>query len=190
MAQASEAAVKLDVKEQLIRGALKMIAEEGPTDVSVRRLAESASRTTMCIYTKFGNRRGLLAATYERAAGSLLDRLDACAQDGFDAVVDAYRAAADEAPGVYTMLFEQPLDGLELDPAWRAGLLEQVTERLAQQIPQVTRQASANMSTAMTVWATMHGLIAHRFAAPGVETHEAWCRRYNLAVRAIASVAE
>jgi len=71
-----------DVREQLVRGALELIASEGTVDLSVRRLARAGGRSTMCVYSKFGSRRSLLEAVYERAAAQFLDQLDRASDSG------------------------------------------------------------------------------------------------------------
>lgn len=150
---------ELDIREQLIRGSLRLISNEGPVDLTVRRLALAGSRTTMCIYTKFSSRQGLLLAVYERAGQELLDRLDA-ASGGVAELAEEYRAAATDDSGLYALLFEQPLAGLDLDPVLRARLIGQVTSRIASALVRDGADTSAAPSTADALWATMHGLVA------------------------------
>lgn len=148
-----------DVREQLVRGGMSLVAEEGPADLSVRRLAKAADRTTMCIYTKFGNRGGLIGAIYERAAQELLDALDA-APPGFPALATAYRRHVDAAPGAYALLFEQPLESVDLDRSVRSDLIAAVVHRIAERFD--LADAGHRDLAARTLWSTMHGLTTLR----------------------------
>lgn len=172
-----------DVREQLIRGAIRLISDEGPSDLSVRRLAQAADRTTMCIYTKFAHRRGLLSAVYERTARTLLDRLDAAAGEGVAALADEYRQAADEAPGLYALLFEQPLSALELPSDVRSELVADVTGRIAGELGYNPDRARG---VATLTWATMHGLIVHRRSNLGPESEREWTERYRAGIAAVS----
>ncbi|KGM00862.1 TetR/AcrR family transcriptional regulator, partial [Cellulomonas cellasea] len=113
----------LDVREQLIRGALALITDEGPVDLSVRRLAKAADRTTMCVYTKFTNRQGLLEAVYQRAGEELLAHLEPHVRDGALATADAYVARARLDAGRYALLLGQPLAALGIPDAARVRLV-------------------------------------------------------------------
>ena len=59
---------ELFVRERLNRGAISLIEREGCSSLGVRRLAQASDRTTMCVYTKFGSRGGLLTAVFERVS--------------------------------------------------------------------------------------------------------------------------
>lgn len=155
-----------DVREQLIQGALRLISAEGPADLSVRRLAQAGSRSTMCVYTKFTSRQGLLQAVYERAAEELLTRL--ATTDGTAGLAAAYREAAEAAPGLYSFLFEHAMAALELPTSLRATLIDDVCEL-------IRRAADSDADSATALWATMHGLVAlQQSAAPT----KSWPKRY------------
>lgn len=156
-----------DVREQLIEGALRLISTEGPADLSVRRLAQAGSRSTMCVYTKFTSRQGLLQAVYERAAGELLAEL--AATDGTAALAAAYREAAAAAPGLYSFLFEHAMAALELPTTLRATLIDDVCEL-------IRRADDADPDSATALWATMHGLVALQQSAAAPTT--SWPKRY------------
>ena len=102
------------VRERLIRGSIALIEQEGSSSLGVRRLAQAADRSSMCVYSKFGSRGGLLAAVYERVASRLLS----AATSG-----ESYRDWAHANPRLYALLFDHPLDALDVDPAARRDLL-------------------------------------------------------------------
>ena len=142
------------VREQLVRGTLKLITDEGPSDLSVRRLAQASDRTTMCIYTKFSSRRGLLDAAYARAADELVERLARAATAAEFAEI--YRQVVLDQPGVYEFLFEQPLPALGLPTSVRRDLVGRVIAVLAGTISGPDDQD--HHDTARATWATLHGL--------------------------------
>ena len=115
----TEADDSLFVRERLIRGSIAMIEQEGSSSLGVRRLAQAADRSSMCVYSKFGSRGGLLAAVYERVASQLLTAATS---------TEAYRDWARANPQLYGLLFDHPLDALDVDPAARRDLLAALVE--------------------------------------------------------------
>jgi len=106
------------VRERLIRGGIALIAEEGCSSLGVRRLAQASDRTTMCVYSKFGSRGGLLAAVYVRVADGLVAILESAVTAG-----DAYRDWARANAQLYILLFDQPLDALDVADTARRDLI-------------------------------------------------------------------
>lgn len=129
----------LFVREQLIRGGLGLIDADGTEALSVRRLAQAADRTTMCVYTKFGGRSGLLMAIFDRAARELLGSLG-------DSPADDLRAWGSAHPERYRFLFEVDPRQLGVDPSLRASLLDDVLTRLGGPDPE-------------SAWTSAHGEI-------------------------------
>lgn len=172
----------LDVREQLVRGALALVTEEGPVDLSVRRLARAADRTTMCVYTKFTNRQGLLAAVYERAADELLAHLDPHVRDGALAVGEAYLARGTQDPGRYALLLASPLATLGVPEDVRARLVADLAALLARALEADGTPPAEAARVAPSLWAALHGLVtlhevdpAH--AGPTVSQHLALLAR-------------
>src|SRR5258708_5752122 len=52
--------------ERFVESGLRVLREYGPAELTVRRVAEVASASTMGIYTRFGGRAGMLEAIYRR----------------------------------------------------------------------------------------------------------------------------
>jgi len=140
------------ISEQLITGALRLITDEGPGDLSVRRLAQAGNRSTMCVYTKFGSRQGLLAAVYDRAAAEFLAVLRAAPRE-LTALAETYRAEAARSPGMYAFLFEQYPASLGLSSAPRASLIGEACAL-------ITAAARVGRDEATSTWATLHGLVS------------------------------
>lgn len=107
------------VRERLIRGSITLIEQEGSSALGVRRLAQAADRSSMCVYSHFRSRGGLLTAVYERVASQLL----AAVTDGH-----SYRDWARANPQLYALLFDHPLDALDVDPAARSAVVAKLVE--------------------------------------------------------------
>lgn len=137
------------VRERLIQGALSLIAREGCGSLGVRRLAQAAERSSMCVYTSFGSRSGLLTAAYERVSRELITATAAGARS--DEVSSAYQRWARENPRLYAFLFDHPLDTLDVDPALRRKLLDDLLDILG------TDHGGAQVDAE---WASLHGAIS------------------------------
>lgn len=137
------------VAERLIRSTVALIADEGCRSLGVRRLAQAADRSSMCIYTKFGSRSGLLTAVYERVSSDLLAAL---ALPGDRTTGQKYEDWALKHPQLYGFLFDEPLDALDLDATTRIRLLRDVLALLE----------SGHGVDAAEEWASRHGAISYQ----------------------------
>lgn len=112
------------VSERLIAGTLALIAQEGPRDLSVRRLAEASGRSTMCVYTYFKGRIPLLESAHRTAAADILATLD-----GASSPVAALREFAASKPALLLWLLSA--DGMTDLDTQRAEFARALIERLA-----------------------------------------------------------
>ena len=55
------------VRAELIEAAIRLLADQGTEALVLRRVASAAHVSTMCVYSRFGDKVGLLNAVY--AAG-------------------------------------------------------------------------------------------------------------------------
>ncbi|GAB3234921.1 hypothetical protein GCM10027447_32460 [Glycomyces halotolerans] len=137
------------VAQQLLAGGRDLIGREGAADLSVRRLVEAAGRSTMCVYTHFGNRRRLLAEIYRSCRDDLLAGLRAARTA--PELEGRYRDYAAANPRHFQYLFTADLDHLGLDPALRLGLIEAVADLVAD------RAGLSDRGEAIEVWLRVHG---------------------------------
>jgi AcrR family transcriptional regulator len=110
-----------DLTRRLVDEAGRLVAEQGPSGLSLRRLAERAGTSTMTVYTRFGNKQGLLAAMhregFRRLGAALADALEE--EDPAAALSEAgraYRRSALAAPALYGLMFGPPVEGFEPSP--------------------------------------------------------------------------
>ena len=101
---------------RLVDEAGRLLADRGPAGLSLRRLAESAGTSTMAVYTRFGNKQGLLAAMHREGFRRLGAALAVALEDEDPAAAlvaagRAYRTAALAAPPLYALMFGPPVEG-------------------------------------------------------------------------------
>ena len=138
------------VAELLVSGGRDLIAREGSGDLSVRRLVEAAGRSTMCVYTYFGNRKRLLAEIYRSCADDLVATL---ASAGSPAELsERYRDYAAGHARHFQYLFADDLEGIGLDPKLRLDLIDSVLD-------QAGERWDATRSEALARWLVLHGTV-------------------------------
>ena len=169
-----EAASAVDpdpLTRRLVDEAGRLLAERGPAGLSLRRLAEAAGTSTMTVYTRFGNKQGLLAAMhregFRRLGAALAEALGE--DDPLEALLAtgrAYRRAALAAPTLYGLMFGPPVEGFEPSPedeAAAAATYEPLVEA-------VRRCCAAGVVTgdpervARHLWTVTHGAVSLELA--------------------------
>lgn len=153
-----------DLRDQFIKAALQVAAEHGPAGLTVRRVAEAAGSSTMGVYSRFGNRTGLLQALYERAFDMLRDAFAAVSVTG-EALTDvrglalAYRTFALQSPSRYAFMFERAVTDFDPGPDLRARALQNTFGVLAAATAPAAPADTANRN-AYLLWTTMHGMVS------------------------------
>lgn len=159
---AAETAEHQELRERLVVAALRVAAEHGLGELTVRRMAEAAGTSTMSVYSRFGGRAGVLEALYRRAFAMLCDALEEVPRSHahlLDLAL-AYRAFALASPPRYAFMFDRPLADFEPGEQLRsetlqgsfAPLVAAVREASGGAIPAATR-------TAYCLWCVMHGMV-------------------------------
>ncbi|MEU6247629.1 TetR/AcrR family transcriptional regulator [Glycomyces sp. NPDC047010] len=138
------------VAEQLVLGGRALISSEGTADLSVRRLVEAAGRSTMCVYSHFGNRKRLLAEVYRSCADDLTAAL-AGARDAIGLERD-YTAYARKEPRHFLYLFAVDLETFGLDQSLRLDLIDTVLDRAAAHL-------EGDRHDALAWWLRLHGAV-------------------------------
>lgn len=115
-----------ELRGRLLDVAVKLLANEGPESLAMRRIAGEAGCSPTVIYTMFGNREGLAEALYLEGFERIRKHLEAVPprHDPFDyltALSPAYRAACLAQPDYYSLMFERAIPGFE--PSERARTL-------------------------------------------------------------------
>jgi AcrR family transcriptional regulator len=153
----------------LVEAAARLIASEGSSALTLRRLAREVGTSTMAVYTHFGSmeevRRQVRREGFARLAAHLAD-----VEDTRDPVFDlvllgwAYYANAAANPHLYRVMFmEQPIDAE--DAAVGLGTFDRLV-RGVQRCIDAGRFLSADAADLATqLWAFNHGLVTLQLVA-------------------------
>jgi AcrR family transcriptional regulator len=153
------------MRTALLERAGRLLRDEGPESLSLRRLAAEADTTTRAVYSVFGGKDGLLSAMY-RQMGDTLTRLHEAVPQQEDVARElqllclAYRESVRRHPTLYPMLFGG-VPGFapkaEDEHHARRGLMRvfAVLERGIEK--RLFRSRSAE-DMAYELWALVHGL--------------------------------
>jgi AcrR family transcriptional regulator len=157
-----------DLREALIKAALELIAEKGPTGFTFAEAARSAGVSSAAPYRHFRDRESLLADVARRGFDHFAAELEQAWNDGlpdpltaFENVGKAYLAFARREPAYYSAMFEAGLPR-DRDPALvEAGdrafaVLHKASDALAAKLPKEGRPPALMMS--LHVWALAHGI--------------------------------
>lgn len=158
------------VRARLLEAASQALAKNGPSGVSLRSVATSASTTTAAVYTLFGSREALLDAVVTegfRRFGEHLEavpRTDDPSADLF-ALGLAYRTSALAEPHFYRAMFDIPAgparDALA-EPTFQR--LQAAVTRLAGAAGEPDGDAATITDIAIGLWGMVHGMVSLELA--------------------------
>jgi AcrR family transcriptional regulator len=157
-----------NLREALVQGALRLIAEKGPAGFTIADAARLAGVSPAAPYRHFRDREELMADVARRGFEHFAARLAAAWNGGkpdptqaFERLGRAYLAFAREEPAFYAAMFEAgvPLGGtpelrLAADNAFE--ILRSAAETLGATLPKEKRPPSLMM--ALHIWALSHGI--------------------------------
>ncbi|MQM25998.1 TetR/AcrR family transcriptional regulator [Glycomyces albidus] len=112
------------LRRDLIDAGGRLLAAEGPSALSTRRVAQETGTSTTAVYSLFGDKAGLVREMFlegfERLAAAF-DAVPRTADPVADllALGDAYRANARDNPHLYELMFGRPVP--EFRPDAEAG---------------------------------------------------------------------
>ena len=167
-----------EVRTALIETAARLLAKEGPTALSTRRLANELGTSTMAVYTHFGGMDELHQAVRQEGFQRLMDYLQSVPRTR-DPVADlsalgwAYCFNAVVNPHLYRAIFlEAPAD--EGDSVGRPTF-EQLITTIDRCIEAGRFAAADPESLAIQLWTAAHGMIcavlAHTLSIEQITEH-------------------
>lgn len=172
------------LRRALLDTASRLLAEEGPRALTMRRIAGEAGCSTTVIYTAFGGKDGLADALYregfERLGRRMADAADSVEPPGdpmatATALAIAYRAHALEDRNYYGVMFQQAIPGFQPSPETLAiadGTLSLLTDAVREAIAAGVMAPVDPEMAAQVLWAAAHGVVslelAGHFADPDV----------------------
>lgn len=187
-----------DVRERLLRAAHDLLATEGPTALTVRRIAAEAGMSTMNLYSRFGGKDGVVEQLFVDGFTRLGEAMDEVASTDdpmaeLEACGVAYRRFALENPTYYAIMFEGVVADFEPSPEAMAAA-EATLRRLANSLHRAMQTgllAPADpLQTAAVVWATCHGVMSlelREMGPPGIDWPAAYRRALHALIAGLAA---
>ena len=155
------------VGDRVQRVADELLAAEGPTALSLRRIAEGADTSTQAVYTRFGGKPGLADALYRSGYARLAEELASIGTvddpiDRIRALGAAYRRVALSNPGHYELMtgrpiaeYEPPVESRRFAASTLQPLIDAIAEACAAGLLEGEPRALAER-----FWAAGHGRIS------------------------------
>ncbi len=157
-----------DVRRRLLEEAARILGEEGPSALSVRRLATGAGTSTMAVYTYFGAMSAVVDAVATEGFRRLIDHVDAVATtadplDDLRRMAVAYRDNALENRHLYGVMFGAVhvggLGGRGPDPAVSHAAFAQLVDGVARAMAAGALRDGDAGAVAAQFWSALHGYV-------------------------------
>jgi len=157
-------------RRAVLEVAARLLSEEGPAGLTLRRVGAEAGGSTQLVYTLFGGKPGLAAALYVEGFGRLAAAMDAGLAAGppvgdperLVAVGRAYCDFAVAEPSFFSVMFAGDVAGHVPDAATRArcraSTLGRVVATVEECVAAGTLVSDAPEALAHCCWASAHGL--------------------------------
>lgn len=188
---------KEDLRRLLLEHAGRLLLQDGPEGLSLRKLASEAGTSTMAVYTLFGNKEALRIALFEEGFDRLADTHDATPRHPEPILwlwnlACSYRDFALQNPALYGLMVSLTLPVLsslrrECEPSRvitqhraYANLIAPVEACIA--AGSMPEKPGAQV-IADTLWATVHGLCSLELAG-FYSSREAAEKRFNFCANA------
>ena len=175
-----------DVPERLVRATIDLLAEQGPSAIKARAVAEAGGLSTMAVYTHFGGIPELLQAVVDQGFKEL-DRAIAQVPVTDDPVADlaamglSCRRFARQNPHLYDLMFGlstrratyRPLPDSDLRLSGRSPAFQRAYVRLHEACQRLVSSGRVKRQkpevVAAQVWSFVHGYITLELAEHFVE---------------------
>jgi AcrR family transcriptional regulator len=175
-----------DVPERLVRATIDLLAEQGPSAIKSRTVAEASGLSTMAVYTHFGGIPDLIRAVVDQGFTDL-DQAIAQVPVTDDPVADlaamalACRQFARQKPHLYDLMFGlstrratyRPLSDSDLRFSGRSPAFQCAYARLRAACERLVSSGRAGQQEpeviAAQVWSLVHGSISLELAGHFVE---------------------
>lgn len=156
-----------DVGTALLEAADTLLATEGASSLTVRRIAAVAGKSTMNVYSRFGGKDGVVEQLYLQGFRLLAEAMYSVPETD-DPMLDlslcgaAYRRFALEHATLYSVMFERVVaDYVPTQPAQAAalGTLHLLAARLQRSMDAGILRSMDATHAAAIVWSTCHGVV-------------------------------
>ena len=181
-----------DVGNALLKAADTLLASEGASALTVRRIATEAGMSTMNVYSRFGGKDGVVEHLFLQGFSLLADAMHEVPETD-DPMLDlsicgaAYRRFALDHTTLYAVMFERVVADYVPTPEAQAealGTLHLLAARLQRAMDAgILRPMDATHAAAI-VWSTCHGVISLHLKHMQI-TYVDWQQVYDDATAAV-----
>ncbi|WP_158590493.1 TetR/AcrR family transcriptional regulator [Noviherbaspirillum cavernae] len=191
--------LRLGLRQGMLDEATRLLTEEGPQAMTVRRVAEAVNCSTTLLYSFFGGKDGLANEMYLEGFARLKAEFDAAStqlsrkktdKDGLARILlhaRIYRQYAKSNPSYYMVMFGDAIAGFvppleSRKKAWEslAALIDAFEECMSKgALPPSNPTAAARL-----LWAAMHGAVSLELKGYYLKTERA-NELYDAAVNAV-----
>jgi AcrR family transcriptional regulator len=156
------------VHERLVEAAYSLLVAEGPSALTVRRIASDAGMSTMNVYSRFGDKDGVVEQLFLRGYQMLADHF-AAAPRFDDPILDLKRTSAELRSfalanvSLYRLMFLGAVPDYVPTPEARAlgdAALADIAERFRRCMECGAIRPLDPLQCATMQWGTAHGLIS------------------------------
>ena len=157
-----------EVGALLLESASSLLATEGPGALTMRRIAHETGKSTMTVYSRFGDKQGIVEHLFLHGFELLADALTSVPHT-HDTIADlratgqAYRRFALEHTTLYAVMFEGVVRGFEPSAdTFIKGLdtLRELADRLERAMDAGVLRRIEPLHAAAIVWSTCHGVVS------------------------------
>jgi len=159
------------VREDLVEAGIRLLAERGAGALVMRRVAAAAGVSTMCVYSRFGDKAGLLNAVYQAGFERLEEAMAAVTgSDPLERAMNlalAYRSFAIANPALYSLMFERVVGfdpPTEMQTAALGASSSLMVEAMGQAIETGVVEADSPTTAAYMLWTAVHGTVGLELA--------------------------
>ena len=157
-------------RRAVVEAAVRLLAEEGPHGLSLRRVAAEAGGSTQIVYTLFGGKPGLAEALYRegftRLGLAMAAALEQAPPPGdperLVAIGRSYLAFAAEEPAFFAVMFGRPIPGFTpprgTQHVGREATFGVLVRTVQECLDAGTLTGGSAEDLARLCWLTVHGL--------------------------------
>ncbi len=156
-----------DVASAILDAAARLLGAEGPTALTVRRIAEAAAVAPMSVYNHFGDKAGVIDHLYQRGFLKLGASFENAVQleNSWEALRDtgrSYRAFALSHEAEFSIMFQEAIVGFSpTEPTMTAAA--KAFDSLVQVVQRCMEDGFLDpdepIELAQQIWAAIHGYV-------------------------------
>jgi AcrR family transcriptional regulator len=182
------------VGRTLLDAASDVLAKEGPSALTVRRIAAEAGVSTMNVYSRFGSKDGIVERLWSEGFARLRDatlrvKVTDDPLDDLRRCGEAYRRFALRNRTYYSVMFDRVVPNFEPSPQARVdalATLQLLADRIERVMETGAMPRSDPLHTAAALWAACHGVVSLELKDAG--PHDVnWETVYRTATNALVT---